>query len=303
MIRLRDLSEYSRRADPTNPVEDSDALIRIAACVESAKQKQMTQDEKHWVEPIERLRAKMNALKRRIRRTDYGAGTPDSRRTQEEMQAGVQVTQTLGDFTRASSKSPFWCLFLLKMIRATRPGVCLELGTGVGISGAYQAAALEMNGQGKLITIEGSPELSHIARANFARLGLKAVEVVTGRFQDRLPGVLQDAKRIDHVFIDGHHDGRATLSYFSKIRPFLKDKAIVVFVDVAWSREMTEAWQSIAGDDQVDLAVDLDIMGLCVCHAPQPSVSTPRCSTISARLEQDVQKGAGTKMNPGYPAK
>src|SRR5262245_28387124 len=156
MMRLRDLSEYSRRADPTNPVEDSDAvLIRIAACVESAKQKQMTQDEKHWVEPIERLRAKMNALKRRIRRTDYGAGTPDSRRTLEEIEAVVRVMQTLGYFTRASSTSPFWCLFLFKLIRATHPSVCLELGTGVGISGAYQAAALKVNGQGKLTTMEG----------------------------------------------------------------------------------------------------------------------------------------------------
>ena len=304
MIRLRDLSDYSRRPDPMNHVEDSDAvLIRIAACLEAAKQKQMTQDEKHRVEPIERLRAKMNALKRRIRRTDYGAGTPDSKRTQQEMEAGVRVTQTLGDFTRASSKAPFWCLFLFKLIRATRPSVCLELGTGVGISGAYQAAALEMNGQGKLTTMEGSTELSHTARANFARLELKAVEVVTGRFQDRLPGVLQDAKSIDHVFIDGHHDGRATLSYFSQIRPFLTEKAIVVFDDVAWSREMTEAWQSIAGNDQVDLALDLDSMGLCVCHAQQPSGSIPRCSTISERLEQDAQKSAGTKMNPGYPAK
>jgi predicted O-methyltransferase YrrM len=248
-------------------------LVRIAACLEAAKQKQMTQDEKHRAEPIERLRAEMNALTRRFQRTDYGAGTQDSRRTQEEMQAGVRVTQTLGDFTRISSKSPFWCLFLFKLIRATRPSVCLELGTGVGISGAYQAAALEMNGQGKLTTMEGSPELSHIARANFVRLELGAVEVVTGRFQDTLPGVLQDAKSIDHVFIDGHHDGRATLSYFSQIRPFLTEKALVVLDDVAWSRDMTEAWQSIAGDDQVDLALDLDTMGLCVCHAQEPSRS------------------------------
>ena len=279
MIRLSDLSGSSRLPDPTNHEEDS-VLVRIAACLEAAKKMHMTQDEKDRAEPIERLRAEMNALKRRIQRTDYGAGIPNSGRTHEQMQAGVHVTQTLGDFTRVSRLSPFWCLFLLKLIRATRPSVCLELGTGVGISGAYQAAALEMNGQGKLTTLEGSPELSDIARANFARLELKAVEVVTGRFQDRLPGVLKDAKSVDYVFVDGHHDGRATSSYFRQIRPFLTEKAIVVFDDVAWSHDMTQAWHSIAGDDQVDLALDLDTMGLCVCHAQEASGSIPRCSTI-----------------------
>lgn len=246
-------------------------LIRIAACLEAAEQKQMGQKEKQRIELIEGLRAEVNASNRRVQRTDYGAGTPDSKRTQEEMQAGLLVTQTLGDFTRISSKSPFWCLFLFKLIRARRPNVCLELGTGVGISGAYQAAALEMNGQGKLTTIEGAPELARIARANFERLQLDAVDIVTGRFQDKLLGVLQNSKSINFVFIDGHHDSHATLSYFGQIQPFLTEKAIVVFDDVAWSSDMAEAWHTIARDDRVELALNLGVMGLCVCSEQEPS--------------------------------
>lgn len=40
------------------------------------------------------------------------------------------------------------------LVRATRPGLVLELGTGLGISGSFIADALRENGGGELVTVE-----------------------------------------------------------------------------------------------------------------------------------------------------
>jgi predicted O-methyltransferase YrrM len=138
------------------------------------------------------------------------------------------------------------------------------MGTAVGISAAYQTAALRLNGHGALVTLEGATSLAEIARNNFQQLGLDTVEVVVGRFHDTLPVVLTNRRPVDYVFVDGHHDDQTTLAYFEHILPFLAETALLVFDDIAWSEGMKRAWATIARDKRVGVAVDLGAVGLCV---------------------------------------
>lgn len=180
------------------------------------------------------------------------------------MRAGVEVVATLGHITRIASKSAFWCSLLFKLIRTLRPTSCIEMGTAVGVSAAYQAAALTLNGHGTLLTLEGATSLADIAKKNFQQLGLDTVAVVVGPFQDTLPTILQGSHPVDYVFVDGHHDEQATLAYFEQLLPFLADNACLVFDDIAWSEGMKRAWNSIASDRRVGIAVDLGAVGLCL---------------------------------------
>jgi predicted O-methyltransferase YrrM len=223
-----------------------------------------TLEEKNWIDRIEHLRTEMNSSTKQVSRTDYGAGNSDSNRAQEEMRAGVEIEDTLGHISQAASKPAFWCCFLFKLVRTMQPSLCIEMGTAVGISAAYQAAALKLNGHGVLLTLEGATSLADIAKSNFQQLGLDTVEVVVGRFQDTLPDVLAKRQPVSYTFVDGHHDEQATLGYFEQILPFLSEKALLVFDDIAWSEGMKRAWNAIAHDRRVAVAVDLGPMGLCV---------------------------------------
>lgn len=236
----------------------------IAHSLRETWEGKLTSEEKSWVGRIENLRTEMNATDKSIVRTDYGAGCPDSIRTQEEMRRGIEVTDTLSHICRVDSKSPFWCLLLFKLIRKVRPSSCIEMGTSVGISAAYQAAALRLNGHGNLITLEGSTSLADIAWNNFQQLGLDTVEVVVGRFQDKLTDVLTNRQPVDYLFIDGHHDEQATLAYFKQVLPFFADPGLIVFDDITWSKGMQRAWNKIARDRRVGVTVDFGPVGLCV---------------------------------------
>jgi predicted O-methyltransferase YrrM len=236
----------------------------IAHSVRATLKRELTLEEKDWSDRIEHLRSEMDASTKQITRTDYGAGGRDAHRTEEEMRAGVETEDTLGHFSRMSSKPALWCCLLFKLIRTMHPASCVEMGTAVGISAAYQGAALRLNRHGALVTLEGATSLSDIARSNLQQLGLDTVEVVTGRFQDTLPSVLTNRQPVDFVFIDGHHDEHATLAYLEQILPFLADTALLVFDDIAWSEGMKRAWNRIAHDRRVGIAVDLGPVGLCV---------------------------------------
>jgi hypothetical protein len=220
--------------------------------------------EQAWIDSIESLRDEMNSSSEKIAIEDFGAGSPDDGLTESEMYEGKVIEKTVGAVCRSASRSYLWSVLLFKLVRKAQPSVCLELGTCLGVSAAFQAAALKINGAGTIVTLEGAKSLAALAERNFEKLGLDNARVVVGRFQDTLGGVLDEYGRMDLAFIDGHHDEKATIEYYRQILPFLSERAIVVFDDINWSAGMNRAWKTIIADDRVGISVDLRQIGICV---------------------------------------
>ncbi len=152
---------------------------------------------------------------------------------------------------------------LYGLIREFSPRRALELGTGLGVSGAYQALALRHDAcGGRLVALEGAPDLAAIAEETFAELGLGPVEVRVGAFLDTLPDVLAEAD-IDFAYVDGHHEERATLEYFELIVPRAPN-AVLVFDDIGWSEGMECAWRRIVADERIAVAAGVGRFGVAI---------------------------------------
>jgi predicted O-methyltransferase YrrM len=222
-------------------------------------------------EVVERIEARRRALvasqaELAVRRSEW-TGDPDD----DDVLHG-----TVGEFTARAAKSEFWALLLFRLVRRLDPRVCVELGTNMGISAAYQASALALaGGDGRLYSIEAAHAVAGIARETFAELGLAGrAECRTGRFDDVLEPLLAEVGPAGYAFVDGHHHEEPTLRYFEALLPHLTDPAVLVFDDVAHSDEMRRAWRRIAGDERVRLALDLGQIGICTVggEAPRESV-------------------------------
>lgn len=235
----------------------------LAIALKYALEHKLKTEEKVWIDKIESLRKQLKSSTAEISIVDYGAGSPDSNLTGVEMYQGRASTTTVGTCARAST-SHYLSFLLFKLIREFKPLVCLELGTNLGISAAYQATALKLNGGGKIVTLEGAESLALLAKKNFQTLGLDDVVVVIGRFQDTLDKVLDEHGMIDFVYIDGHHDEKETLAYFEKVFPFLSERAVIIFDDIGWSNGMKIAWKAIETDKRVKISVDLSKFGVCL---------------------------------------
>ncbi|MFO0750220.1 MAG: class I SAM-dependent methyltransferase [Myxococcota bacterium] len=178
------------------------------------------------------------------------------------MAAGKTRTRTVADMSGAS-KSPFWAGVLFRLVRDFGCTKALELGTCLGVSAAYQAGAMNLNGEGQVVSLEGSPALADLSRRNLVGLGLgERVSIRLGRFNDTLKPTLESDGPFDFVFVDGHHDENATLDYFELIHPHMKAGGIIVFDDVDWSDGMKRAWQKIATDPRFAVSVDLGRIGV-----------------------------------------
>jgi predicted O-methyltransferase YrrM len=89
---------------------------------------------------------------------------------------------------------------LAELVREHKPQRVVECGTAIGYSGLWIARELKAAGEGKLITIEISPERAKEARANFEKAGLAGS--VDSRVGDARKIVQEIEGPIDFVFID-----------------------------------------------------------------------------------------------------
>lgn len=211
--------------------------------------------EKDEIARIEALRARVGASPEVIRTTGpEWSGDPHD---------GRVVESSLGELSRDVSKRALSARVLFGLIREFKPITCLELGTCVGISAAYQAAALRLNGGGQLITCEASAERMAAAERHLAELGFDNVRFEHGRFQETLGPILSGLDTpVDYAFVDGHHDEQATLDYFRQIASYTSASAVIVFDDIHWSAGMKLAWQQLEADPGLPLTVDVRDMGL-----------------------------------------
>lgn len=251
-----------RRAAAQLRARGGEFNLRVAEGLDLAGRGWMDAGERGWAGRVEELRAMVYSAAGDIELPDYGAGFDGGAEGGE----GRTVSRNLGAFARGASSPPVWALMHLRLVRALRPEACIELGTCVGISCAYQAAALRLNGAGRIYTHEGAPAVAAVAQRHFDALGLDNVEVVVGPFKRTLADTLGKVPPLGYVFIDGHHDEQATWDYFNQVEPFLADEAVVVFDDIAWSPGMRRVWQRLAADPRMDAACDLRHLGLCVCR-------------------------------------
>jgi predicted O-methyltransferase YrrM len=157
-----------------------------------------------------------------------------------------------------------WGVFLMRLVRELSPRSCVELGTGFGISAAYQAASLQLNGAGGLITLDAAGEWAEIAEQGFSELGLERVEIEVGELNDTLEDAVTRAAPVDYAFVDAEHQELATHRHFETLLPHLSDGAVVAFDDIIFPEEMMRAWKAISRHARVAVAIGLGRIGVVV---------------------------------------
>lgn len=220
----------------------------------------------YFFDKIELMRRQLLLSNKEIEVLDLGTGRSGKRR--------------VGDIIQKTAKSETQGQLLFRLAYRCKPLVILELGTSLGISTSYLAAARP---EARVITIEGSPEIAKLARKNFDHLKLNNVEVVVGNLDTELekvlspspphpsgggqappqsPVVIHPVSVIGLAFFDANHRKEPTLRYFSKCLEHAGDDSIFIFDDIHWSDEMEEAWEEIKAHPAVTVTVDLFFAGL-----------------------------------------
>ena len=156
-----------------------------------------------------------------------------------------------------------WGMFLHLCADSFEARVILEMGSCVGISGAYLASA---HSRPRLLTLEGSEALAAIAQQTLNAVSDNA-EVVVGVFEQTLQRTLDrlsaEQQKIDLAFVDGHHEEAATLNYVDAISKCLSPRGLIILDDIYLYEGMWLAWQVLSSDRRF-VAIDIGRFGLLV---------------------------------------
>lgn len=132
----------------------------------------------------------------------------------------------------------------------------LELGTSLGI--ATSAFSLG-NPNANITTIEGCPETAKVAQQQFDVFQLNNITLKVNNFNDELQHL--EHQKFDCIYIDGNHQKDPTLQYFNTLLNHTNENSILIFDDIHWSKDMTEAWNSIKQHKKVTLTIDTFFWG------------------------------------------
>lgn len=180
-----------------------------------------------------------------------------------DMGAGSRIhksaNRSVAAIASSALKRPKYARLLFRLVNHLKYQDVLELGTSLGITSAYFAAA-----GARVVTLEGCGNTLQIAAASFEDLELSnLITCIEGPFDSTIHHPAVQAE-YDLIFIDGHHIGAAMLAYYTELRKRLKPGGCMVIDDINWSRDMRDAWKSLLATTDLNLQIDLFEMGLLI---------------------------------------
>lgn len=199
-------------------------------------------------QPIEYIRERLKASKESITMKDFGAGKKEG-----------ETQRKISEIAAHSLSSKLQCRLLFNLIHYYKTEHILEMGTSLGISTMYLAAA---NTKNKVLTLEGNPASARLAQHNFKQLNLHNINVEVGEFSKTLTSSLEKLGLVDLAFIDGNHRYEPTLKYYHEIKKYVPSKGMIILDDIYWSDEMNQAWNEVKASKEVVASIDLYYMGI-----------------------------------------
>jgi len=146
---------------------------------------------------------------------------------------------------------------LFRVVSYFEPASILELGTSLGLA----TSALSLGNRfSKITSIEGCRETAEVAQEQFDHFKFDNIQLIRSQFQDALKDKLDDQK-FDFIYVDGNHQKEATLTYFNNLLSHINNDSVIIFDDIHWSKDMTEAWQEIKSHPKVTITIDTFFWG------------------------------------------
>lgn len=207
---------------------------------------------------IENLREMLLDNDEIVELQDFGAG---SRKTKSSRRSIRQIVIT-------ATIPPKTAQMLFRLINFLQPSTVIELGTSLGITTAYLAKAMPLNGV--IYSFEGASTLIQMAEKHLKMLQISNVKLIQGNIDCTLPQVLSAIEKVDFALIDANHRYKPTLNYFEQITQKCHENSAIVIDDIRWSAEMSKAWERIYTDTRVGISIELFRVGIVFFRNKQP---------------------------------
>lgn len=173
--------------------------------------------------------------------------------------------KSISSIAKSSLSSPQFSAFLRLLSMYLETEIILETGTSLGINALYLANASCVK---KVITIEGSPIISEIARRTISAQN-KKIKMIQGSIYDEfIPALVKHQPEI--IFLDADHRSSAVDFYIESIMTYTPAVKCIIIHDIYWSEDMKEKWVELIGDIRFSLTIDIFQAGFIFPNQEMP---------------------------------
>lgn len=201
------------------------------------------------VEALAAVKKKLRHDHRTIHVTDLGAGSLKLKTNERKISDIANISTTPEKYSALYARiiSYFQCKHIL------------ELGTSLGVNTLYLSKA---NPEGSIVTFEGCPEISKVARQIFEENAVKNVRLIEGDISETLPAYLSKSIDLDFALIDANHRFAPTMQYVEWLMQKVHAQTVLAVDDIHYSADMERAWEAIQQHPSVHTTIDLYRCGL-----------------------------------------
>ena len=179
--------------------------------------------------------------------TDFGAGSRVFKSNRRKVSA---IAKNAGITLKRQH-------LLFRLSRYLKADSMLEMGTSLGLGTVAMSLG---NPLGRIATVEGCPLTAEKALTYFNKFQLKNIEMHSKTFESFFSESMSGNYEL--VYIDGNHLKEKTIEYFVHLLKYMNNDSVLIFDDIYWSWEMTEAWQQIIAHPRVTVSIDTFQWGL-----------------------------------------
>lgn len=169
----------------------------------------------------------------------------------------------ISDIFKTSSSKGKYGKMLYQIAQHYQIEQTLELGTSLGIGTLHLSLG---NPEGIVTSIEGCPNTLAEAQKTLDENKVSNANLISGTFNEVIPSL---NTTFDLIFIDGHHDGDALISYLNNLIPQAHADTFFILDDIRWSKSMKNAWEKILQDERFHVTIDLFRMGIVLMRPQQ----------------------------------
>ncbi len=152
----------------------------------------------------------------------------------------AQPSPTVSAFTKRAASGLSELKKLYRLCVFSKPRRILELGTGVGLSSLAMGLASKHS---SIDTVEMNANLCELAHSLHCRYQLSRIRIHNVTIEEFLQA--NPNKKFDLIFLDAHHEGKATVDYAARLYPMLNEEGILLIDDIHWSSDMNAAWKLV----------------------------------------------------------
>ncbi|MEE9349058.1 MAG: class I SAM-dependent methyltransferase [Flavobacteriaceae bacterium] len=154
---------------------------------------------------------------------------------------------------------------LMRLVAYFKSSEILEIGTSLGLGTLALALG---NENATITTLEGCRETVDIPKTQLHKYVNNRIHFKVGEFKETLAFALEN-KKYDLIYLDGNHQKKATIDYFEQCLKATHNDSVLIFDDIHWSKEMTEAWEIIKTHPKVTLTLDTFFWGFVFLRQEQ----------------------------------